>query len=86
MKKLSRYPPEICAQASAESNLITYACEAFHSHFNSSIYTTHPNICMFIEKLKEIQIERFNKLNSKNELFNSKILKRQKTRNVTKFN
>ncbi|KAF0769448.1 hypothetical protein FWK35_00016409 [Aphis craccivora] len=27
--------------------------ESFHSHFNFSYYTTHPNIFMFIEKLKK---------------------------------
>ncbi|KAL4153054.1 hypothetical protein QTP88_000887 [Uroleucon formosanum] len=53
----AQYPPEVWAEASAEPTLTTNACESFHSHFNSSFYTTHPNIFMFIEKLKEIQIE-----------------------------
>jgi len=41
------------AQASAEPTFITDACESFPSHFNSSFYITHPNIFMFIEKLKK---------------------------------
>jgi hypothetical protein len=53
----AQYSPEVWAQASAEPTLTTNACEYFHFHFNSSFYTTHPNISMFIEKLKEIQIE-----------------------------
>lgn len=47
----AQYSPEIWAQASAEPTLTTNACESFHSHFNSSFYTTHPNIFMFLEKL-----------------------------------
>jgi hypothetical protein len=77
----AQYSPEVWTQASAESILTTNACESFHSHFNSSFYTTHPNIFMFIEKLKEIQIEVYIKLNSINEPFkfqNSKIKKNKK--------
>jgi hypothetical protein len=44
--------------------LTTNACESFHFHFNSSLYITHQNIFVFIEKLKEIQIEVYIKLNS----------------------
>jgi hypothetical protein len=49
----AQYSLEIWAQASAEPTLTTNACESFHSHINSSFYTTHPNIFMFIEKLKK---------------------------------
>jgi hypothetical protein len=62
----AQYSPEVWAQASAEPTLTTNACESFHSHFNSSFYTTHLNILMFIEKLKEIQIEVYIELNSIN--------------------
>ena len=88
----AQYPPEVWAQASAEPTLTTNACESFHSHFNSSFYTTHPNIFMFIEKLKEIQIEVYIKLNSINEPFkfqNSKTKKkkREKLENlINKYN
>jgi hypothetical protein len=55
----AQYSPEIWAQASAKSTLTTNAYESFYSHINSSFYTTYPNIFMFIEKLKGIQIEVF---------------------------
>jgi hypothetical protein len=67
---------------------IPNACESFHSHFNFSFYTTHPNIFIFIEKLKEIQIEVYIKLDSINEPFkfqNSKT-KKKKTQKFRKFN
>lgn len=49
--------------------MTTNACESFHSHFNSSFYSTHPNIFIFIEKLKEIKIETYIKINSIKEPF-----------------
>ncbi|KAL4126446.1 hypothetical protein QTP88_010668 [Uroleucon formosanum] len=76
----AQYPPEVWAEASAEPTLTTNACESFHSHFNSSFYTTHPNIFMFIEKLKEIQIEVYIKLNSINEPFKFQNSKTKKKR------
>jgi hypothetical protein len=75
----AQYSSEVWTQASAEPTLTTNACESFHSHFNSSFYTTHSNIFMIIEKLKGIQGELYIKLNSINELFkfqNSKTIKK----------
>jgi hypothetical protein len=65
----SEFTWSIGSQASGEPTLATNACEYFYSHFNSSFYTTHPNIFIFIEKLKEIQIEIYIKINSINEPF-----------------
>jgi hypothetical protein len=78
----AQYLLEVWAQALTEPTLTTNACEYFHSHFNSSFYTIHPNILMFIEKLNEIQIEVYNKLNSINDPFkfqDSKTKKNAKT-------
>jgi hypothetical protein len=62
----TQYSLEVWAQASAEPTLTTNECESFHSHLNSSFYTTHLNIFMFIVKLKKIKIEVYIKLNSIN--------------------
>jgi hypothetical protein len=35
--------------------LFTNACESFHHNFNDSKYKTHPNLFVFLEKLKEFQ-------------------------------
>jgi hypothetical protein len=78
----AQYSPKVWTQASAEPTLTTNACEFFHSHFNSSFYTTHPNIFMFIEKLKEIQIELYIKLNSINTSFKFQYSKTKKKKNA----
>jgi hypothetical protein len=66
----------------SRATLTTNACESFHSHINSSFYTTHPNIFMFIEKLKEIRLEVCIKLNSINKpfKFQNSITKKKKKR------
>jgi hypothetical protein len=69
ISKEAQYSPKVWTQASAEPTLTTNAFESFHFHFNSSFYTTVPNIFMFIEKLKKIQIEVYIKLNSLNQAF-----------------
>ncbi|KAF0753410.1 Uncharacterized protein FWK35_00036735 [Aphis craccivora] len=76
----AQYTPEVWAQTSAEPTLTTNACEYFHSHFNSRFYTTHPNIFIFIEKLKEFQLEVYIKLNSINEPFKFQNSKTKKKR------
>jgi hypothetical protein len=52
----AQYPPEIWVRANYSSinhqHHPTNACELFHSHFNSSLYTTISNTFMLIEKLK----------------------------------
>jgi hypothetical protein len=35
--------------------LFTNACESFHHNFNDSMYKPHPNLFVFLEKLKEFQ-------------------------------
>lgn len=64
--------------------------QVIQSYFKSSFYTTHPNICLFIEKLKEIQIETYIKLNYSVHKYinplNTKILKKKKPQITKKFN
>ena len=50
-------------------------------HFIASFYKAHPNILIFLEKLKEFQIETYVKLQSINipaQIHNSKVKNRQK--------
>ena len=44
----------------------TNGCEAFHSKFNSSCSTTHPNINDFIAHLQRVQTDTYIKINSVN--------------------
>ena len=69
----------------------TNACESFHSNFNDSLYKTHPNIFVFIKKLKEFQIETYIKIQSihlQPKMQNSKVKNRQRFINemIQKFN
>ena len=59
----SLFPPSIWASAT-ETERTTNACESFHSKFNSYFYNAHPNIFLFIDVLKNIQIDTYVKMNS----------------------
>lgn len=59
----STFPPEIWAQPVLFART-TNACESFHSHFNQQFYTPHPNIFVFTEQLKNVQIDTYIKINS----------------------
>jgi hypothetical protein len=52
------FPPNIWAQFFASCNRTNNGCESFHSHLNSSFYSSHPNIFNFIEVLVEIQSDQ----------------------------
>lgn len=60
----SVFPPVIWAEQSATLSRTTNACESFHSNFNSSMYKEHPNLFVFIEKLKEFQLDTYIKIQS----------------------
>lgn len=60
----AKFPPQMWANASPSIIHTTNACESFHSRFNGSFYATHPSIYIFIEKLKEFQIDTYVKLQS----------------------
>jgi len=61
------FPPNMWAAATADLNRTTNACESFHSHFNKSFNSNHPHIFIFLDKLKQIQLENYIKINSINE-------------------
>lgn len=58
------FPPNLWANQNPSIARTTNACESFHSRFNFSFYSTHPSIFIFIEKLKEFQVETYVKINS----------------------
>lgn len=62
----SKFPPHIWANASADLNKTTNACESFHSHFNNSLYQTHPHLFIFVNELLSVQSETYIKCNSIN--------------------
>lgn len=78
----SLFPPTVWAQNSAELTRTTNTCESFHRHFNDSFYKSHPNIFIFVDKLKEFQIETYVKIQSVH--LNAKIIN-SKVRNRKKF-
>lgn len=60
----ARFPPHIWAANIASAERTTNACESFHAHFNSQFYSSHPNIYVFLDVLKNIQTDVYIKLNS----------------------
>lgn len=60
------FPPTMWAEEGASVTRTTNCCESFHAKFNSSFYSTHPSIYVFLEKLKECQIETYVKIQSFN--------------------
>lgn len=60
----ARFSPEIWACKTHIMTRSTNACESFHSHFKSNFYSTHPSIFIFIETLKNVQIDIYIALNS----------------------
>lgn len=62
--KDAQFPPRIWADGNPSITRTTNACESFHSKFNSSFYSPHPAIYIFVEKLKEFQIDTYIKIQS----------------------
>lgn len=60
----SHFPPHVWAEHSASLQRTTNACESFHSKYNSSFYSAHPNINHFINVLLQFQIDTSIKINS----------------------
>lgn len=58
------FPPYIWADNLPSLIRTTNACESFHSQFNYTFYSTHPSIYIFIDKLKEFQIDTYLKIQS----------------------
>lgn len=60
----SDFPPHLWAEHSSSLQRTTNACESFHSKYNSSFYSAHPNINNFINVLLQFQIDTSIKKNS----------------------
>lgn len=77
----SLFPPIIWAEHSSTITRTTNACESFHSNFKNSIYAEHPNLFVFVEKLKEFQTDTYIKIQSLQkpiQIHDMKVKKRQK--------
>lgn len=55
----SEFPPEMWASASLSSERSTNACESFHAKFRKNFNHPHPNIYVFIEAIKNVQIDSY---------------------------
>nr|CAD7585538.1 unnamed protein product [Timema genevievae] len=62
------FPPRIWAADSSDLWRITNACESFHSRFNSSCASPHPNIFVFVQNLKLVQTDTYIRINSVREV------------------
>lgn len=62
----AKFTPNIWASSSASSCRTTNACESFHSRFNKSFYSPHPNIFQFVDSLLNFQSEVYVKINTSN--------------------
>lgn len=60
----SKFPPKIWAECTGSIFRTTNACESFHSKFSRACSSPHPNINVFIETLKNIQIDSYIQMNS----------------------
>lgn len=83
----SDFPPHLWADSCPSITKTTNACESFHSVFNSSFYTTHPSIYVFIETLKEFQIDTYVKIQSlKTKAVTKDAFVKTKLRKITELN
>lgn len=55
----SPFPPSLWASSSTSSERTTNACESFHAKFGRHFYHPHPNIFVFIEAMKSVQIDTY---------------------------
>lgn len=81
----SKFPPHLWAEHSSSLNRTTNGCESFHSKFNSSFYTPHPNFLQFLEVLKDFQMHSYIKQKGAltvKKLYDRRVLDRQNFVNV----
>lgn len=71
----SLFPPCIWAEKTASLLRTTNTCESFHSKFNRYCSSTHPNVHLFLNSLKSMQVDSYIKINSANQNINRKIRK-----------
>lgn len=62
----SQFPPHVWASSDVSSERTTNACESFHSKFGSNFDTFHPNIFLFVDAIKNTQIDVYIGLRSLN--------------------
>lgn len=55
----SSFPPSLWASSSTSSERTTNACESFHDKFGRNFYHPHPNIFVFFEAIKNVQIDTY---------------------------
>lgn len=60
----AKFHPTVWAACTSSTEMTTNGCESFHSKFNSLFYAPHPNLYVFLDVLKNIQIDTYIKLNS----------------------
>lgn len=75
------FPPHIWAAHSSSLERTTNACESFHQKFNSSFYSSHPNIFLFVNELINVQVETYIKIRSSakcKKTYPAKTVQRQK--------
>jgi len=58
------FPPYLWTSCIISGERTTNACESFHSAFGKYFYSPHPNIFVFYEVLKMIQLQSYIKMNS----------------------
>jgi hypothetical protein len=78
----SNFPPEIWADNSESMLRTTNACESFHSRFNASFYSTHPSLFLFIDALKDFQVDTLLKIRGSNV---KAVVKDARVKNRVKF-
>lgn len=76
----SRFPPTLWASTDLSSERTTNGCEAFHSTLGGMFCSTHPNVFVFINALKDVQTTSYVTMNTKTvrQSSNPKFVKRQK--------
>lgn len=75
------FPQYLCASCNISGERTTNACESFHSAFGKYFYSPHPNIFVFYEVLKIIQLQSYIKINSVEKENKNKNHKNKKTKN-----
>jgi hypothetical protein len=58
------FPPELWADSNLDAPRTTNACESFHRHFADLFYHCHPNICEWLDKVKDVQKGSYTKMNT----------------------
>lgn len=62
----AKFPPHIWANMEPENTIFktTNACESYHAKFGGLFYNQHPSIYIFVEAVKQVQLETYVKIQS----------------------